>query len=85
MRPYSRIGVSHLVGGDRDLYAAAFAGAPTGVPGFSVGSGIDRTTLDAEAGIAVVGKFGSARFSWSGQFGDRTRSHTLALKFTKAF
>ncbi len=85
VRPYSRIGVSHLAGGDKDLFAAAFAGAPAGVQGFSVSPGLDRTTLDAEAGIAVVGRFGSARFSWSGQFGDRTRSQTLALKFTKSF
>ncbi len=85
IRPYSRIGVSHLAGGDNDLFAAAFAGAPAGVQGFSVNPGLDRTTLDAEAGVAVVSKWGSARINWSGQFGDRTKSQTIALKFTKSF
>ncbi len=47
--------------------------------------GLDRTTLDGEAGLALVSRFGSARFSWQGQFGDRTNSQTIALKFTKSF
>ncbi len=47
--------------------------------------GLDRTTLDAEAGVAVVGKWGSARLNWAGQLGDRTKSQMVALKFTKAF
>ena len=85
IRPYARAGVSYLAGGNTDLFAAAFAGAPAGVQGFSVSPGLDRTTFDAEAGIALVGRIGSARFSWSGQYGDRTHSQTIALRFTKSF
>ncbi len=85
IRPYARAGVSHLADGDKDLFAAAFSGAPASAQGFAVTAGLDRTTFDAEAGVALVGKFGSVRFNWSGQFGDRTKSNTVALKFTKAF
>ena len=85
IRPFARAGVSHLAGGDADLYAAAFAAAPAGTQGFSVSPGLDRTTFDAEAGVAIVGKIGSARLSWAGQYGDRTHNQMIALKFTKSF
>ncbi len=85
LRPYARVGVSYLASGDKDLYAAAFAAAPSGAQGFTVLPGLDRVTLDSEAGLAIVGPTASARLGWSGQFGERTHSQMIALKFTKAF
>jgi len=86
MRPYGRVGVSHVSDVDDAMFAAAFQGGPSAVPGFGVNAGLDDTTFDAELGLtAVWAKGGSTRFSWTGQFGDRTDNQTFSFKFTKPF
>ncbi|MDO9338283.1 MAG: hypothetical protein Q7T61_17970 [Caulobacter sp.] len=85
VRPYGRVGVSYS-DADKALFAVAFEGAPAAATGgFKVNPGLDKTTFDSELGVAIVGDTVSARFGWSGQFGDRTDNQTFAFKFSKKF
>jgi uncharacterized protein with beta-barrel porin domain len=86
IRPYARIGASQTLSGRAPLFTAAFEGAPTPSGQFSVAGRLDKTTADAELGVALVNAKGaSARVNWSGQFGDRVSNQSLAVKFTVPF
>lgn len=50
-----------------------------------VNPGLDKTTLDTELGLSIIGAKASGRLAWTGQFGDRTRNQTLSLKLAIPF
>jgi uncharacterized protein YhjY with autotransporter beta-barrel domain len=86
IRPYARIGASHMLSGRAPQFTAAFEGAPPVSGSFDVASRLDKTTADAELGVALVNARGaSAKLNWSGQFGDRVSNQALAVKFTVPF
>uniref|UniRef100_B0T2H8 Outer membrane autotransporter barrel domain protein n=1 Tax=Caulobacter sp. (strain K31) TaxID=366602 RepID=B0T2H8_CAUSK len=86
IRPYARIGASQTLSGRAPLFTAAFQSAPTPSGQFSVAGRLDKTTADAELGVAIVNAKGvSAKINWSGQFGDRVSNQSLAVKFSIPF
>jgi uncharacterized protein YhjY with autotransporter beta-barrel domain len=86
IRPYARIGASHMLSGSAPQFTTAFEGAPPVAGSFDVASRLDKTTTDAELGVSLVNAKGaSAKLNWSGQFGDRVSNQALAVKFTLPF
>jgi len=86
IRPYARIGASHMLSGRAPQFTAAFEGAPPVSGAFDVASRLDKTTGDVDLGVALVNARGaSAKLNWSGQFGDRVSNQSLAVKFTVPF
>ena len=75
-----------MLSGRAPLFTTAFEGAPQVAGSFGVAARLDRTTADAELGVAIVNAKGaSAKVNWSGQFGDRVSNQALALKVTVPF
>jgi hypothetical protein len=86
IRPYARVGATTTLSGKAPLFTAAFESAPGPSGQFSVAGRLDKTTLDTELGVSIVGAKGaSAKLNWSGQFGDRVSNQSLAVKFTVPF
>ncbi|WP_156390711.1 autotransporter outer membrane beta-barrel domain-containing protein [Caulobacter sp. Root487D2Y] len=86
IRPYARIGASHMLSGRAPQFTTAFESAAPVAGSFDVAGRLDKTTVDAELGAALVNAKGaSARVNWSGQFGDRVSNQALAVKFTVPF
>ncbi|WP_035018970.1 autotransporter outer membrane beta-barrel domain-containing protein [Caulobacter sp. UNC358MFTsu5.1] len=86
IRPYARIGASHMLSGSAPQFTTAFEGAPPVAGSYDVASRLDKTTGDAELGVSLVNAKGaSAKLNWSGQFGDRVSNQALAVKFTLPF
>jgi hypothetical protein len=86
IRPYGRVGATVSSDAKAALFAAAFRGAPAAAAaGFTVNPGLDKTTLDTELGVSVVGRGASGRLAWTGQFGDRTDNQTLSVKIAIPF
>jgi hypothetical protein len=86
IRPYARVGATTTLSGRAPLFTAAFESAPGPSGQFSVAGRLDKTTLDTELGVSIVGAKGaSAKLNWSGQFGDRVSNQSLAVKFTVPF
>jgi outer membrane autotransporter protein len=86
IRPYARIGASHMLSGSAPQFTTAFEGAAPVAGSYDVAARLDKTTADAELGFSLVNAKGaSARVNWSGQFGDRVSNQALAVKFTVPF
>ncbi|WP_454760314.1 hypothetical protein [Caulobacter segnis] len=85
-RPYGRVGMTYSSDAQKALFEAAFQGAPAAAAsGFTVNPGLDKTTLDTELGLSIIGSKASGRLAWTGQFGDRTKNQTLSLKLAIPF
>jgi uncharacterized protein with beta-barrel porin domain len=84
-RPYVRLGVRFLSEGDVAA-TASFAGAPTGVPPFTVTSPLDRTLAEVSAGVDVW-KYDrlSLRVSYDGRFGAHASDNGGAVKLRARF
>ena len=86
IRPYGRVGATVSSDAKAALFAAAFKGAPAAAAGgFTVNPGLDKTTVDTELGVSVIGRGASGRLAWTGQFGDRTNNQTLSVKIAIPF
>jgi uncharacterized protein YhjY with autotransporter beta-barrel domain len=86
IRPYARIGASHMLSGRAPQFTTAFESAAPVAGSFDVAGRLDKTTADAELGLSLVNAKGaSARVNWTGQFGERVSNQALAVKFTLPF
>jgi len=86
IRPYARIGASHLLSGRAPQFTTAFEGAAPVAGLYDVAARLDKTTADAELGVSLLNANGaSAKVNWSGQFGDRVSNQSLAVKLTVPF
>jgi outer membrane autotransporter protein len=84
-RPYVRLGVRFLSEGSVAA-TASFAGAPAGVPAFTVTSPLDRTLAEVSAGFDVwQSERFSLRVSYDGRFGANTSDNGGALKLRARF
>jgi outer membrane autotransporter protein len=84
-RPYVRAGVRFLSQDDFSA-TANFAGAPAGVPAFTVTSPVDQTLAELSAGFNVWQDKGlSLEVSYDGRFGAHDSENGGAVKLRAAF
>ena len=85
MRPYVRVGAT-LFDDPRTGAVARFAGAPTGIPGFSATAAIDRAVADISVGAEIfAGNSSALRLSYDGQFGDTTHQQSFGARASFKF
>lgn len=80
IKPYLRAGAT--IFDDNALsVSASFAGAPDGVPSFSVDSEYDRVFADVQAGINLIGTDDSSiSLDYKGRFSEDTEEHTGGIR-----
>jgi uncharacterized protein with beta-barrel porin domain len=86
IRPFAKVGLTHLFTGNTPGITASLQGAPAGVAPFTVTGKNDKNYGDVSLGLDVLNTSGvNVRLGYTGQFSKRTKSHGGHLKLSIPF